>query len=333
MSIKKICIAVFIFSVVRNIFCEEIITILKPTLNSTSSKEQFVEGKVELPLIKNIQISVEPFIWDETKKIQIPQTVSVVNGYFKENITLSPGLNLIKISSLGGKHKIVKPVFLVSDRPSLLKPVDSWGKHSDIIFTAPREIKSITREIVVKGIVTDASIKSVEVIDLDTISFLTETGGIENGRIDYREVKIKDLQFNFTLKLKQGLNILVARPSEKKSNETNLQIKSIIYEKTSEKIVVEEPVLENGKLTIKGKVNDITIKKVRLNIHSLVEQEIHPGKILPKTILDKCIDVKSDGSFYLKTGLIREGYSIKSPPIITVTADGEIVTKTIIKWW
>jgi len=319
-----------------------LINILEPSANSTVNSEIIVTGRVEAPFIDQLNLSVEPFI--ETKDAKPKSSkISVINGYFNEKIKLTQGLNIIRLSTTGKKHETVKVVFLIS--PQKTETGEKIGKNSSIVFTSPKELKLNSENVKVTGVVTDPAIKSVDVVIMNTIDFLTTEVTESNikepteqqkqeRKIEFKTSKVKNMQFELDIKLTEGLNIILARPGDKPVPVDKMQIMSLVYEKISEQVTLDEPEFDKGNIIIKGKVNKPDIKQVRINITALVEDEIKPDKIYPKSILDKVVNVEKDGKFYLKAPLKdKKGvYTIRYTPTITVYADSSSATKTLIKW-
>ncbi|MFH1416237.1 MAG: hypothetical protein ABIH89_09175 [Elusimicrobiota bacterium] len=311
---------------------EDIITIVKPDFTTTDRNMITIEGKTELPFVKNLDLTVEPFL-SKQDRTAYAGSISVIDGYFKEKVRLQPGLNLIKVASISGKHRVVRPVFLISpEEPSLSKSLKSWSSESPVIFIYPRELILNNPEITVKGVVSDPSLASIEAVILDTIDFLGEPQPSGSNIIDYRKVDIKDMQFSFPAVLRDGLNIIVAKPSNTGVTEPGIQIKTVIYEKTSSVISLNDPVISDGKLQISGKSGPPVQKGLKLTIDALVEENDQPGRIILKRIESQDIITDNDGTFLLTADISGSGYTIKSPPLVTVGTKKSAATKTIIKW-
>ena len=131
------------------------------------------------------------------------------------------------------------------------------------------------------------------------------------------------------------MNIIIAKPAYQDVDLSQIQVKTLIYEKLSAKIILEDPKVENSNLFLNGKIIDPAVRKVHINVHALVEDRIKKETIYPKTLIDKDIKVNKDGTFTIKVplGEKRELYIIKSPPIITVSSDADVASKTLIKWY
>jgi hypothetical protein len=343
---KKTTLSLVLLILIFNLFfllpleASNLISIISPLAISTEDAEQIVEGKVEESFISRLKLSVEPFL---PRKGEKPKTViiEVKKGIFRENIILFPGLNIISISTLSGKHKQNKAIFLITHKHKkenqFQTPIEQWGTNSPIVFTTPQTLKTNKPRVFIKGVITKPEIKTIKIMAINTMDFLTSKpiSSSREERIDYHEVKIKNLQFGFPVKLTEGLNIIIARPSllsTETIDPTILQIKTLIYEKLSSQILLDEPQMQDGTLIIKGKVTDPAIKKVRINVSALVKEEIRPG-IQSKTLINKKIKVNNKGEFALKLALEKKGlYIIKSPPTINVWANGNNATKTILKW-
>ncbi len=341
---KKTTLSLSLFILIFNLFyllsleASNLISIISPLAITTEDKEQIVEGKVEESFISRLKLSVEPFLPRKGEK-QKSVIIEVKKGIFRETIILFPGLNIISISTLSGKHKQSKAIFLIAHKKEnqFQTPIEQWGTNSPIVFTAPQTLKTNNPRVFIKGVITKPEIKTIKIMAINTMDFLTSKpiSSSHEERIDYHEVKIKNLQFGFPVKLTEGLNIIIARPSllsTETIDPTILQIKTLIYEKLSSQILLDEPQMQNGTLIIKGKVTDPAIKKVRINVSALVKEEIRPG-IKPKTLINKKIKVNNKGEFTLKLALEKKGlYIIKSPPTINVWANGNNATKTLLKW-
>ncbi len=328
----------------------EIITVISPRDTSVFAKSQIVEGKVEGSFVKKLRLIVEPFLPKEAEKNK-SVIITVSGGYFREKVDLFPGLNIIKLSTLGGQHKVNKPIFLISARKpdEKLLPIEKWGSKSPIIFTSPQELKLATSNPVIKGVVTDPALKLIEVVIMNTMDFLvsqpeadqypenqtSKISSFKKGKIFYKEIPVENGQFSFPVELTEGLNIIIAKPRYDDVDLTNVQIKTLIYERLGAKIILDEPEVKNNDLILKGRIINPIGKKARVNVYALVEDELETGKIYPKTLVNKEIKINKDGTFILKTSLKTRGkiYTIKSSPTITVWADGDIASKTLIKWW
>ncbi len=341
---KKQTLSLLLSILIFNLFfllpleASNLIAIISPLAISTEDAEQTVEGKVEESFISRLKLSIEPFLPRKGEK-QKSVIIDVQNGIFRENVILFPGLNIISVSTLSGKHKQSKAIFLITHKKEnqFQTPVEQWGTNSPIVFTAPQTLKTNKPGVFIKGVITKPEIKKIKIMAINTMDFLTSKAisSSREERIDYQEVKIKNLQFDFPVTLTEGLNIIIARPgllSTEIIDPTTIKIKTLIYEKVSSQILLDEPQMQNGILIVRGKVTDPAVKKVLINVSALVKEEIRPG-IHPKTLINKKVKVNNKGEFTLKLPLEKKGlYTIKSPPTINVWANGNNATKTILKW-
>ena len=315
-----------------------LISIIKPFAVNTEDKYQIVEGKVEESFIKRLRLTVEPFLPKKGEKHK-SLIIGVKKGYFREKITLFPGLNIISVSTLSSKHKESKAIFLISPKKDIQSqiPLEKWGTNSPVVFTSPQKLKVTAPDVLISGVITKPTVKLIKVIVINTMDFLINKSlPSQKERIDYKEVPIKNLQFSFSVKLTEGLNIIIARPSllpEDSIDPTAIQIKTLIYEKVSQKVLLNDPEMKDGILIIKGKVVNLTVKKVKITVSALVKEEIQPERIYPKTLINKNVKVSNTGDFILKAPLSKKGlYTIKSPPTISVWANGNAATKTLLNW-
>jgi len=313
------------------------ITLLSPSVTSTKNSSQMVSGRVETDLVRQVSISVEPFTLKKSAGQPVVKA-AVINGSFSEKVTLEPGLNIIRVSA--GRSEIAVPVYLISQQKKENASNENWGAQAQIVFTSPTEPKTNSREVSIKGVVTNPNITSIDAAIMNTMYFLSEdasAGGDSKGgprKIDYKSVPVKNMQFEIKAQLTEGLNVILARPDGKPAIADKIQIMSLVYEKVSEQLLLEEPQLEKGGVAIRGKVIAPGVRKVRLNITALVENELKPGVIAPVSLLDTTVNVESDGSFAYKASLQdKKGvYTIKYSPTITVFTENSSASKTLIKW-
>ncbi|MDI6791932.1 MAG: hypothetical protein QME81_03570 [bacterium] len=306
----------------------QLITLIAPSSAAVREAHQVVEGMVDEPFITRLSLLVEPFI---TEKEVEPIIVRVEEGRFREEVALEPGLNIITVSTLGGQHKVSQPIFWVTTKE---KGKEKIGSNTPIIFVEPAGIK-LSAFPTLKGVVTDTSITSLQVVTLGFYESLLLTGEVKgevkssNGNIRCSEVGVKDMTFSLPLTLSEGLNMVIARPAHRPAGLATIQMKVLVYERPSEMLVLEEPKVVDGRVIIVGKATDPAIKEVTITASALVS--VKDGEAI-KTLFRKKVKVGRGGKFRLKTGW-GEDYTIKSSPTIAVTAGKERATKTLIKWW
>ncbi len=330
----------FLRSFTSDIYAGEIITIILPAGTSTRNSHQVIKGKVDEPFVTKLNLVMEPFLGNDSVE-KFSRSITVRDGYFSEKVQLYKGLNIIKLSSLGGKVRATKAIFLVTNEksPHADIPVNQWGKDSPIVLTSPHELILNEPLVHLKGVVTSEDIKLVEIVSMDTLSFFAwdvlSGKQKEDRSIIYKEVAVNNMQFDSSVSLYEGLNIIMAKPADKKAGLELVRIKTVIYEKVNDKIHIESPVVSNGEITVVGMIKDSSISHVQMLVTALVEDFEYPGKIYPKIIADKGIKVKKDGIFSTKVTLQdkKTTYIIKSPPLITVYSGVNRATRTVVKWW
>ncbi len=319
------------FSSIPALLCPaSLVTITRPSSGTVSVAEQVVEGRVELASIERLSLSVEPFL-HAAGRAASSRTVLLQSGRFHEQVTLSPGLNIITLSSLGGGHRTGRAVYLASGKPGSKKPLEEWGADSPVALSSPVDLKTAQEEVRLVGTLKDAGVEGLDIVVLDTYDFFAAAGQREEG-ITYRRVAVKDLRFSVALKLGTGLNIILVKAAGRKASEADILVKSLIYEAASARLVLDEPLVERGRLVVTGRVIDASRGVVKVSVECLVEEELRPGKISPKTIIRREVKVAADGRFRLEERLKLERYTIKSAPSITVSAGDAVATKTLVVW-
>lgn len=320
------------FLLLSNLCQAELITLFRPAASKTKDSSLLVEGRVEDLPIRHLQLRVDPFI----DGAPTSQVIPVENGYFRAKVELSPGLNIISLSTLSGKHRFIKPILLLRKKQP---GIGEFGKKASVFFTSPEALRA-SPPLFVKGVVTDPSIKKIEVAVMSIYEslpqgpdrFLTQwiKKGIFKG-ITYREVEIKDMNFSFPVEdLSEGLNMIVAKPAGLRAGYEDVQLKVVLHEIGSKQIILQEPVLSDNKVVIKGRMDDPSIKKAMLGIYALVEEK---GEESIRWIAEEQIKIKKNGVFELKVGLGKGDYIIKSSPTVVITAPGVRASRTLIKWW
>lgn len=305
----------------------QLITLIAPSSIAVKTPRQVVEGMVDEPFITQLSLLVEPFI---TEKEAQPIIIRVEDGHFREEVELEPGLNILTVSTLGGRHKVSQPIFWVTAKE---KGQEKIGSNTPIVFVEPTGIK-LSEFPTLKGVVTDTGITSLQVVSLGFYESLLLTGEVKGdvkgskGKIGCYEVGVKDMTFSLPVTLSEGLNMVIARVAHKPASLAEIQMKVLVYERPSKRIVLEEPAVTDGKVVIAGKVTDPAIKEVTITISALVTSK--DGEAI-KTLIRKKVKVGRGGKFSLKTRW-GEDYTIKSSPTIAVTAGKERATKTLIKW-
>ncbi len=312
------------------LFSSPLVSIGRPHAGSTVDAEVVVAGNVELSTIERLRLSVEPFLATAGRQ-SFSRSLLVKNRRFREKVTLAPGLNIIRISTLGGKHQAARVLYLISERDASRRSLQDWGSASPVVFSSLNDLKVNTRRIELTGEVSDPAVKALDVVLLDTFDFFCASAN-EEKNIAYHQVAVKKGRFKFALKLERGLNIILAKPSGISAGEEDVRVKSVIYEAVSGRVTLDEPFVREGALVVTGQVLDAGVGTVDISVDCLVEQELRPGKIVPKTIIKRRLEVADDGSFRLEAQFRMERYTIKSPPSITVGAGGAVATKTLVNW-
>lgn len=306
----------------------QLITLIAPSSMAVKESRQVIEGMVDEPFVTQLSLLVEPFITEKKAK---PIIIRVEDGHFREEVKLEPGLNIITVSTLGRQHKVSRPIFWVTTEE---KGKEKIGSSTSIVFVEPTRIK-LSEFPTLKGVVTDTSVTSLQVVTLGFYESLLLTGEVKgeikssNGNIRCSEVGVKDMTFSLPLTLSEGLNMVIARVAHKPATLAEIQMKVLVYERPSKKIVLEEPEMADGKVVIAGKVTDPAIKEVTITASALVSSE--DGEAI-KTLFREKVKVGPGGKFSLKTKW-GKNYTIKSSLTIAVTVGKERATKTLIKWW
>jgi len=314
-------------------FAGNLITILNPAGTTVTQKEQLVEGSIEEPFIKSVLLTVEPFLAKDGEKAP-SRRIGIRDGNFSERISLFQGLNLIRISTLNGKELAVIPVVLISKDQSLLKDSENWGAQSQIFFTGPSESKINSSPADFKGMVGNPEIRSLDIVIVDTLDLMTGEQTRKSKGIQYLHVQVNKQQFSFSVTLKEGLNIVLAKPYGLPCDTGSMRMKSLIYEKASSNISVNEPEISGNKLLLAGKIAGNLNEKVVVRILALVEKKEEPGTISQETIFSKTVNTSSDGTFSFSVPWEpgKEKYTIKAFPTVYFYAGNESATKTLLNW-
>lgn len=311
----------------------DFINFILPKQATTTNPRQMVEGTIEQKSIKHLKLRVEPFI-NKKDLLPVESIITVRDGYFKEEVTLLPGLNLIYIETMSRSIYAVKPIFLLSaDGKDSNPALDEWGRQAQIVFTHPATLRLTEYRTTLKGVVTDPKIKTVGIIYMNVVHFLGNSGDIKEKPIFYQDVPVKNMVFECAIDLSEGLNIILARPLGQKAGFEDIQVKSLLYEKTSKIIVLSEPSFNSStrQITIKGTVSK-PMKSVDIEIKTLVCELNNPYKIFPVVLVSERVPTAKNGDFSISTSLKGNKYIIKSPPIVSIIARGDRASKTLLKW-
>ncbi|MHB9156284.1 MAG: hypothetical protein ACYC5N_11470 [Endomicrobiales bacterium] len=309
----------------------DIVTVVSPSGTSVAQKEVLFEGRVEERFVKSVRLTIEPFLAKGDEK-PYSRVMRISDGEFAESISLFPGLNLIRVATLGGREVLTLPLFLVSPGEGPLERTAELGTRSSVFFTGPSEAKTSANPLIVKGMASDPAVASLDVVVLDTLDLLPGAPGKQAHRIDYLSCPLDRQQFSFKAPLKEGLNIILAKPRGAPADVRSVQIKSIIFEKTSAHLALGEPGIKDGKLVLPGKAGGKLYRKITVKVTALVERPGNPGKLSLETIATKTLTAEKDGSFTVVLPWAVKGYAIKAFPTVTVYAGGENAGKTLTNW-
>lgn len=293
---------------------------------------QVIEGTVSDAAVRTVSLTVEPWAGDgESRRVEA--SVPVRDGRFRAEAALAPRLNVIRVAlpdrRVGAGCAVYRrPAGTASKK---VVPPDQWGGRSPVVFTAPGGLKVTAAEIPVEGVVTDPEIREVEIVTLDVTDFLDDATAAE-GTIGYACVRVEGMKFAARVRLREGLNMVLAKPLGAKGEVENIRVKTVVYEAVSAGIELDEPLVEAGELTVRGRIAGVRAKEVRIKVECLVEEELRGGKIRPHTVVDEEVKVGAGGEFVLRARLRSDRYRIVSPPSIIAAAGGAVATKTLVRW-
>ena len=297
-SVVSLLLTAYCLLLTAPIFGEEqgFIRIFEPAFFSTTQPKITVAGRIDEFRPKHLRLSITSFMEERKSSSLIP----VTDGRFREDIELFSGLNIITLTTLSGKIKAINPVFLVSKK----EKKEDWGKTSSIIFTSPVGPR-IKPPFLVEGVVTDPEIKEIEVVVI----------GLYGQKIRHLVAPVSNMKFSFLLPdLSFGINIVLAKPGKSKVSPSEAQFLPLIFEPESDRLILKEPILEDGSILISGEVLLPSVRNVDISVWCLVSEK--DGE-LAKRITKERIAVKKNGTFQTKIEIKEK--LISSPTIVIAT--------------
>lgn len=212
-----------------------------------------------------------------------------------------------------------------------------FAQDKPIIFTYPSKSNTFVEEIVVKGVVIEDTIKNVE-LSVTNLWDLIETPEKVTGsepksvfeRLSYIKIPVKNMGFSGKVKLKVGMNAIIALPEGKEKSKGNVVLKVIIYDIKDNRINLLQPRSEqmNDLREISGLVKDNSIDSVSITIKAMLKKKVGKEYIYKvEQILDKTVKLEK-GKFSLPVKL-PEDVSDKGALIIYLKAGDYNTTKTL----
>ena len=314
-----------------------VISILRPSENATKNEKEIIEGRVLESFVRRLQLRIEPFV-PEKDDAPVEYTVIVRNGHFRKEVKLFPGLNIIRIATSGGKHETSKAVFRIHDekKKDLMSELEKWGTSSPVVFAAPRDLRIGEDSPTIRGVTTDPSLETIEVVVVNVFDFFMSDALpplVEERSIGYMSIGIKDLQFDFKPRLRVGLNMIMAKPAGRKSQLAEMQVKSLVYDRISDKVTIDGCTVENANVVVEGRITNSPGASVRAVVVALGREDA-AGAVQPVVVFEKDVERTKKGMFSLSFSLSEEvlGYQIVSPPTVYIEGGKEIASYTILNW-
>ena len=183
-----------------------------------------------------------------------------------------------------------------------------------------------------QGLVNDDAVRALDVIVVNAESLSETVPGVPAVS---RRVRVERRTFTFTAMLSEGLNLILAKPAGVAVSPVEVQLKSVIYERTGAGLSLDEPSVVKNRLVLSGTVADRSRRTVLVRISALVERKDAPGDLRQETILERTVTVKPDGVFsaVFPWEPDRGRVVVRSFPVIRVYAGEEVVSRTLVHWW
>ena len=240
---------------------------------------------------------------------------------------------------------ILTKVSVISALLFALFPVVSSAQ--DIVFVLPKSLKVTENTVVVKGAVMDFDVTEIDITSVNLIDLVREQEKEETLRkkkkkkkiakenwlntLDYETIPVTNGFFQESIKIKEGINAVLVKPSEIDATPQNTQIKVIVLDKVSAKIELLQP--ETDRIVQLNQISGKIIEKpypesVRVTIEALVSIESDgETNYKIKNLLEATVPVKKK-KFTLPVALseLLTGGEIV---IITISDDGTQITKTL----
>jgi|YNPBryBLVA2012_1023415.scaffolds.fasta_scaffold10467_3 hypothetical protein len=295
---------------------------------SVRSGTVIIEGTVETETVRKVSITAEPFVGRGTSPVRT--RADVREGRFAGSLELAAGIYLLRVTA--GAEEFVRPIFIRDAARSAFDRDAGWGVVSPVLFAAPRDVRTSRTPVEFQGLVNDDAVRALDVIVVGAESL---SDAVPGAPAVYRRVRVERRTFAFTAVLSEGLNLILAKPAGMAVSPAEVQLKSVIYERTGAGLTIEEPIVVKNRLVLNGAVADPSRRTVLVRISALVEQKDAPGDLRHETVLERSVTVKSDGTFsaVFPWEPERGRVVVRSFPVIRVYAGEEVVSRTLVRWW
>jgi len=304
------------------------VAVTRPETASVRAGPVIVEGTVETETARTVLITAEPFVGRDTSPVRT--RADVRDGRFAGSVQLTAGVYLLRVTA--GAEEFVRPVFVRDAARSAFDRDAGWGTGSPVLFAAPRDVRTSRTPTEFQGLVNDDAVRALDVIVVGAESLSDAVSGEPAA---YRRVPVERRTFAFSAMLSEGLNIVLAKPAGTAVSPAEVQLKSVIYERTGAGLSLDELSVVKNRLVLSGTVADRSRRTVLVRISALVERRDSPGDLRQETILERTVPIKSDGVFsaVFPWEPDRGRLIIRAFPVVRVYAGEEVVSRTLVHWW
>ena len=246
---------------------------------------------------------------------------------------------------------IIKTIMLFAFSFLLFTFYFSLAVAQDIVFTKPKSLKVAIPTITIQGVVMDFDTNEIDIAVVNLLELVKEEEEISQEKkkkeqkkkkikkrswletLEYETIRIRNSSFQKTIKIKEGINSIIAKPVDVKPTVQNIQMKVVILDKTSPRIEITEPAKDRIPYLkkISGRIKKKPYPKtVKITIEALSADGDSAEKE-KKYRLDKLMEI----SVPVKRRKFSVPISVKEMLtgdeilIITVSADGIEITKTL----
>lgn len=299
---------------------EDFIRLLSPETFVVTEADPALQGMVDLPGLRKIEVIVEPFLPAPGETPRRYQW-DVLSGSFQGRIRLFPGLNLVRLRSPGKQVMTVAGFY----HPSADVSQKPWGTSTPVVLAEPRELRVTHPQVPVDGFLTTPGVTAVDVLALSSEHILLMRGGDGTGtRLTLRQAAVKDLRFQTTADLSVGDNILLIRPGAVPAAE--VAVRSVFFEPENPRLSLDTPQTKEGRILVRGRAKK-SGSRVRVKASGLVGGP--RGTLTRRFFYDQEIISDTTGRFETQVSLGNLA-EIKNFPLVEVWVGKDYAAKVLL---
>ncbi|PIV52916.1 MAG: hypothetical protein COY53_05760 [Elusimicrobia bacterium CG_4_10_14_0_8_um_filter_37_32] len=210
----------------------------------------------------------------------------------------------------------------------------------DIAFILPKSLRVSTNTVTIKGAVMNFDLDRIDIAVVNLIDLVREQKLKEKDKrekepwlntLEYETIPVLNGFFQTTVNIKEGINSVLAKPSDTKPTAKNIEMKVIVLDKVSPRINLIEPQSDRIRdfKKIYGKIEKKPYPRtIKITIEALVSYSTEDGQeYLLNKLLEATVPVQKKG-FSLPVSL-KELLTGEEILVITIFTDGAEVTKTL----